>query len=147
MIDVARLNQAYDNLENFYEWEKSIRWDSGVMNYRFYKDDIGWFIDIPDWQESRMELQMVCGADDLCDILSEGNSEFNIDISLFPFEDCETIRRTKLGRLEGFEYGSGAWYELNSYKNTPKHLEMWLCDVTKFVFGEFPIEIHFKKTK
>jgi hypothetical protein len=23
-------------------------------------------------------------------------------------------------------------------------LEVWLCDVTKFVFGDFPIKIYFK---
>lgn len=31
---------------------------------------------------------------------------------------------------------------LESYKGIQINLEMWLCDVTKFVFGDFPKSIY-----
>jgi hypothetical protein len=49
-----------------------------------------------------------------------------------------------LGTLEGPEIGEGAWYILNQYLGIDFNLKMWLCDVTKFVFGNFPKKIYFK---
>ena len=46
--------------------------------------------------------------------------------------------------LEGFELGEGAWYFLNEYQGVSYSMEMWLCDVTKYVFGDFPNRIYFK---
>jgi hypothetical protein len=51
---------------------------------------------------------------------------------------------THLGRLEGPEYGEGAWYVMEEYAGLRFGLSMWLCDVTKFVFGDFPLKIYFK---
>ena len=48
-----------------------------------------------------------------------------------------------LGRPEGFELGEGAWYSMDSYLGIAYQHEMWLCDVTKFVFGYFPKVIYF----
>jgi hypothetical protein len=41
------------------------------------------------------------------------------------------------------ELGNGAFYKLENYKGIEIGLEMWLCDVTKFVFGKFPKIIYF----
>ena len=38
----------------------------------------------------------------------------------------------------------GAWYTLERYANVEFDLSMWLCDVTKYVFGDFPKQIYFK---
>jgi hypothetical protein len=52
---------------------------------------------------------------------------------------------TKPGRIEGWEIGEGSWYRLNNYIGIEYELDMWLCDVTKFVFGYFPEIIYFKR--
>ena len=39
--------------------------------------------------------------------------------------------------------GEGSWYKLNTYMGIDYSLDMWLCDVTKFVFGDFPEVIYF----
>jgi len=49
-----------------------------------------------------------------------------------------------LGRIEGPEIGEGAWYKLENYLGIDFRLQMWLCDVTKFVFGDFPRKIYFR---
>ena len=115
-----------------------------MKNYRFYKDDYGWFVDLPEWEGDRFNLQMVSGADIFCDILSQGESEVFVTLSKEPFEYCGILEFLHLGRLEGFELGEGAWYSLKEHMGLPFDLKMWLCDVTKFVFGEFPKQIYFK---
>jgi hypothetical protein len=46
-----------------------------VKTYRFYKDEYGWFVDLPEWEGEVWELQMVSGADVFCDILAQGEDE------------------------------------------------------------------------
>ena len=98
-------------------------------NYTFIKDELGkWYIDLPEWTGDYDELEMVQGADTMLDIISQGEEEVVVSISTiylphkmkleFLREDCE-----------------GGWYQLKSaYHN----FEVWLCHVTKFVFGELP---------
>lgn len=115
-----------------------------MRSYRFYKDELGWFVDLPEWGGTKGELQMVAGADIFCDILAQGENELYVTLTTTPFDSCEVLQFTKLGRVEGFEFGEGAWYLLNEYQGISYCIEMWLCDVTKYVFGDFPDRIYFK---
>lgn len=115
-----------------------------MRNFRFYKDELGWFVDLPEWEGERWELQMVSGADTFLEILSQGETEVYVTLSTEPFDNCDVLNFLYLGRLEGPEYGEGAWYYLKEYLGIPFDLKMWLCDVTKFVFNEFPQKIYFK---
>lgn len=115
-----------------------------MRTYRFYKDQYGWFVDLPEWVGERWDLQMVMGADDFLELLAQGETEVYVTLSKDPFDGCETLELIHLGRLEGPELGEGAWYILDEYVDLPYTLKMWLCDVTKFVFGEFPSKIYFK---
>lgn len=112
--------------------------------YRFYKDEYGWFIDLPNWEGEKYDLQMVAGADTFLDLLSQGENDVYVTLSTKPFENCEVLMFEHYGRLEAWELGEGAWYVLNSYKGLDYDLKMWLCDVTKFVFGDLPDKIYFK---
>lgn len=117
-----------------------------MINLKFYKDEMGWFVDLPDSGFSKMELEMVAGADTFCDILAQGENEVFVTMSTMPFDECETLEFLHFGRLEGPELGEGAWYILDQYADLPFGLKMWLCDVTKYVFGGdyFPKQIYFK---
>jgi hypothetical protein len=115
-----------------------------MKNYKFYKDSDRWFVDLPESDFSKMELEMVAGADTFCDVLAQGENEVYITLSDTPFEGCEVLQFTEIGRLEGFELGEGAWYFLNEYQGVSYCIEMWLCDVTKYVFGDFPNKIYYK---
>ena len=114
-----------------------------MNNYRFYKDELGWFIDIPEWEGDVWDLQMVSGADTFLDILSQGENEIYVTLSNKPFDGCEVLEFEHYGRLEAWELGEGAWYRLMSYKGVSYDLTMWLCDVTKYVFGDLPDRIYF----
>jgi len=81
---------------------------------------------------SKADLEMVSGADQLLDILSKGGSSIELLIS------------HELGDLSlsisNRDCYSGAYYEVTG-EVTPGvniDMEIWLCDVTKFIFGYFP---------
>lgn len=116
-----------------------------MRNLKFYKEETGrWYVDLPEWEGEKDELEMVMGADSFLEILSQGENEVYVTLSDTEFPNAERLRLLELGRIEGIELGSGAWYSLTSYKDIPYDIEMWLCDVTKFVFGGFPKVIYFK---
>jgi hypothetical protein len=112
--------------------------------FRFYRDDIGWFVDLPEWEGERWELQMVMGADSFLDVLSQGENEKYVVLSEEPFDGCYELVLMGLGNIEGPEMGEGAWYKLERYIGIEFKLQMWLCNVTKFVFGDFPKKIYFR---
>jgi hypothetical protein len=116
-----------------------------MKNYRFYKDEDGWFVDLPEWEGDVWELQMVAGADIFLDVLSQGKDEIYVTLSDTPFDGAEVLVYQEIGRLEGFEMGSGAWYLLQEYMGITYNLKMWLCEVTKhpMVFGHYPNKIYF----
>ena len=114
--------------------------------FKFYKENTGrWYVDLPEWEGEKTELEMVSGADLFLDLLSQGEETVNVTLSTVSFEGSEVLEMKYLGTLEGWEMGTGAWYKLISYMGLEYNLDMWLCDVTKFVFGSFPENIYFCK--
>ena len=112
---------------------------------KFEKDGLDWFAVIPEWEGPRADLQMVCGADTWLDILSQGENRVFLTISDEEFEGADRLVLIALGQYDELEIGSGASYKLATQLcGIDYDLEMWLCDVTKFVFGRFPKIIYFK---
>jgi len=112
--------------------------------FKFYKEDDKWYVDLPEWEGEQAELQMVAGADNFLEILAQGEESVYLTLSTEPFTGADKLTFLHYGHLETWEMGTGAWYVLDTYMGIPFNLEMWLCDVTKFVFNGFPKEIYFK---
>ncbi len=113
------------------------------MILKFYKDpDNRWYVDLPTWEGSKADLEMVAGADIMLEYIAEGENtvliSLNTETSIVSPNKLEFIR-------EAIELGNGAFYKLQSYNGIDLNLDMWLCDVTKFVFGEFPKFIYLHK--
>jgi hypothetical protein len=107
---------------------------------RFYKEsDTSWYIDLPEWPGEKAELAMVMGADVLLEILAQGEGEVKVTFADEPFEGAEQMTYYQ----DGNEIG-GAYYHLKSYMGIDYDFTLWLCDVTKFVFGKMPETIYFK---
>ena len=102
------------------------------MLLTFKKLSNRWFIDIP-YDGDIGDLEMVMGADKLLDKLPQISKDIvEINISNTP-----TLYR--LDKIE--ETDVSCTY----YTNNPKFEgEIWLCNVTKLVLGEFPETIYFK---
>lgn len=105
-----------------------------IKTFKFEKESNGkWYVVLPEWEGDKEELEMVCGADTFLDILSQGESEVSLDISLTkPSEFMYEL-------IFKEESGGGGWYEL---KSDMFNFDIWLCHVTKFVFGYLPVKIY-----
>lgn len=107
-----------------------------MRNFKFKKEFDGrWFIELPEWLGDKEDLEMVCGADTLLDIISEGEDFVNVTFSLESFENY----RYEL--VLDHEEFSGGLYKL---KSTHYNFDVWLCYVTKVIFGELPKVLYVK---
>jgi hypothetical protein len=113
-----------------------------MRTFKFYKEsDSRWYVDLPEWEGPKAALEMVMGADTMLDILSQGTGEVVMYMSTEFQERCERL----VFLHETPDIGEGAYYHMESYMGLEFNLDVWLCDVTKFVFGDFPKEIYFSK--
>lgn len=104
---------------------------------RFYKEESNkWYIDLPEWIEQgldKADLEMVMGADELLDVLSNNTNAVIITFSDKPYDGFKMV----LSKLEEDEYG--ATYSVDSFYDP---ISVWLCPVTKFVMSEYPDTIY-----
>jgi hypothetical protein len=113
---------------------------------RFYKNEFDrWYADIPEWEGSIDDLQMVLGADNLLDIMAQGDNELKVHFSTESFEGSHVMSWFADG-VAGDPSHGGGMYRLHQYMGISYDLDLWLCDVTKFVFGHMPHLIYFNKT-
>ncbi len=109
-----------------------------VKDLKFYKDpDNRWYVDLPDFPGEKAELEMVVGADTMLEIIAEGNDAVMAHFDLNSYKGAEQLV------LQEIHEQGGATYLLKTYRGVDLNLQMWLCDVTKFVFGNFPEIIYF----
>jgi len=103
-----------------------------------------WFIDLPEWNGDISDLQMVLGGDTLLDLMAQGDQEVTVRFSTEDFPGADVLT-WKHDNIENYEESGGATYILKSFRGIEYNLSVWLCDVTKFVFGEMPKEIYFRR--
>ena len=109
-----------------------------IREFKFYKDIGGWFVDLPGWEGTKADLAMVSGADTMLDIISQGENDIMVLLSTEEFDGSNRLEFLR----ESPEMGEGSWYLMKTYIGIEYNLELWLCDVTKFVFGTFPKNIY-----
>lgn len=132
------------------------------MTLRFYREKDGkWYVDLPEYIEAggdKAALEMIFGADTfLSDRCIVGKNEVTLDIQTGEWTAREAWQKkySELIRSSN-KLDSGAFYvhiqqDPISYECNvepfliPKVREiMWLCDVVKYIFGDFPKNIYFK---
>ena len=108
--------------------------------FRFYQEHPSgrWYVVLPEWEGDKADLEMVMGADSFLTIMSEGNDEVRLILSDEKIEGADFLVLKEMGLFEEIEVGSGAWYILPKYMGIDYDHNIWLCDVTLFVFGYFP---------
>jgi hypothetical protein len=109
-------------------------------DFRFYKTAQGdWYIDLPEWTGDREDLQMIQGADEWLDLLSE-KEEVWVTIADVYFETAEFLTLIRLGEPN---LGGGGNYFLAQYHQQAVQLKIWLCEVVEFIFNKYPQRIYF----
>jgi hypothetical protein len=113
------------------------------MVIRFYKDeDRRWYADLPEYIEQGgtvEECEMVAGADDWLDFISENSEAITLALS-----DQDSLTE-KIVLYESDEFG--ATYIAHTYKEEDINQVLWLCPVTLFVFGNYPSTIYYHVIK
>ena len=100
-----------------------------------------WYVNLPDWKGSKSDLEMVSGADSMLDyMVDDYDNRVFLSVSETDFKGSDILEFVR----EADEIGNGSFYILNKYKGIDLNLEIWLCDVLKFVFGYFPGRIYIK---
>lgn len=100
-----------------------------METFKFEKEANGkWYIVLPEWEGDHWELEMVMGADKMLDILAQGEFEVHVNLSTEPLDNAMRLTFDK-------NYEGGAWYNL---KSDLFEFPVWLCHVTKLVFGKLP---------
>lgn len=109
------------------------------MTLRFYRRDTRWFADIPDYIAqggTEDDCEMVSGADEWLDFISKGKDNIVLQIDTKPLAN-------RLDKYHDDDYG--ATYMAHEYNDRDYNQQMWLCNVTKFLFGDFPQVIYYQK--
>jgi hypothetical protein len=100
-----------------------------MKNLKFVKENNQWYIDLPEWEGSKAELEMVAGADVLLDHIANEKTNVSILVS----EDDPDNNAIILSKTQDLE--NGANYKVGNCSAVDK---LWLCDVTKYVYGYMP---------
>lgn len=104
----------------------------------------GWYVQLPNYEGHVSDLQMVLGADTLCELIANDLTEITVTVSDEPFEHINFSTREYTLDFVNITTDStgeqdGADYMLREFK-----LGVWLCNVTKYVFGEFPLTFYIR---
>ena len=114
-----------------------------IQKLKFYRETTGrWYVDLPEWEGSKEDLEMVLGADDLMNLLAQGDDVIYAQIADGEFPGSVQMVMFEMGSIDM----GGAWYLVPSISGIDFNLRLWLCDVTKFVFGYFPENIWFYRS-
>jgi hypothetical protein len=104
---------------------------NNVLTFEKEKDGC-WYIVLPEWTESHASLMMVGGADTLLDFLSDGYCKVSLQVrDWWSGEDCLPVVYISERKPKGEDTFGG------DYLVTGLEYKIWLCNVTKYVFGGF----------
>ena len=114
-----------------------------------------WYYDFKHWGFEHANLQMVAGADDLCELYANGQNELTINIkcSKKPLSCPTTLCDEFIAEQLPQEWTSwkdkliwGRNYTHVDPNDEDKTTRMWICPVTLFVLGRYPKYIYIRKT-
>ena len=115
-----------------------------MQQHRFVREGTEWYIDLPAYLEGggqKADLQMVAGADDMLSLIASTDSEVELQIDTQPFNGADELVLTE--RCDAVL--GGGYYHLKTFEGREVAQDMWLCEVTRFVFNDIPPLIFVKR--
>ena len=107
---------------------------------KFESDQKGkWHAVIPEWLDERYDGKVMDSAEELFDILSEGERSFYLEVS----DDKMTGAEELIFLIHDEKEVGSVWYFLSSYKGIDYNMKIRLSEIVEFVFGKFPQRIYF----
>ena len=117
--------------------------DNKPETFTFLKEPTGWYIDLPEYLASggrKSDLAMIAGADTMLDMMA-ANNRVLLKMGIKPFSGADLI---EMIRYSDPDKGGGD-YVLRTFEGREINHEMWLCEVTEFVFGYLPENIYVRR--
>lgn len=118
-----------------------------MRKFEFEKDpDNRWYVILPNYPGDRSDLEMVSGADELLDILSNyQTNRVKLDVSerILDREDYDVV-------IDNYKHDDPGDYVatiINNDSGDYSYLNIWLCPVLQFVYGYYPDTLYMKVTK
>lgn len=106
-----------------------------------------WFYDFPHWGFAHDYLEMVAGADQLCELYANGKNELNINI-IATNKQLQNDEKKLYDEFVAETLPNDIpWDAKYIYGRTYKcqDIEMWICPVTLFVLGRYPKYLYIKR--
>lgn len=115
-----------------------------MQQHRFIREGREWFIDLPEFLAqggSKGDLQMVSGADTMLDLIARDADEVTLQMDTEPFAGADELILTE----ECDPILGGGFYHLKNFEGKEVAQDMWLCEVTRFVFNDIPPRIFVRR--
>ena len=108
------------------------------MRLNFVKMAQRWYVQMPDYTDGVDDLELTGDADNFCEKLDDtGCGIVTTVVRDKPFRKMRGVITLELDTVNA-EYGGA------NYKCPEMKMDVWLCDVVKFIFGQFPKTIFIK---
>lgn len=114
-----------------------------------------WYYDFKHWGFAHAHLEMVAGADDLCELYANGKNDVTVNIictekpvshPTIVYDEFIAEPLPKEWTSWKDKYIWGRNYTHVDPNDEDKATRMWICPVTLFVLGRYPKYIYIKKT-
>lgn len=117
------------------------------MKLKFVKLANNWYVQLPDYEGSVEDLEMVCGAEVLCEELDKDRDGI-VEAEVTSNNECDydVALDFLLSTIDETGEQSGANYIVSCNYGTIVQ-EVWLCNVVKYLFKCFPATIYIKMSK
>ena len=115
-----------------------------MQQHRFLREGTEWFIDLPAYLEGggqKADLQMVAGADVMLNVIAGTDSKVELQMDTQPFAGADELILTE----QCDPVLGGGYYHLRMFEGREVVQDMWLCEVTRFVFNDIPPQIFIKR--
>ena len=104
------------------------------MKLKFYREeDNKWYVNLPGYPGDKEELEMILGADQMLDNLSNYTDNIELDVDIEPLTGTYIV----LNKQEEDDFGA-------TYTSAQFDFPIWLCAVTVHIFKHFPDKIYIK---
>ena len=120
------------------------------MKLKFVKLANSWYVQLPDYDGSVDDLEMVAGADSLCHELDTDNDGI-VGVDVFNEENgnvrnADIVLDFMFSTTDETGEQDGAYYNVSdlTQSNQLRIQQIWLCNVVKYVFKKFPPVIYVK---
>ena len=105
-----------------------------------HEEDGGWYVDFPNWPFDHGNLEMVAGADKLCEVLSDDNKFTHVLVR--PSDKPLNLPGYACLTQGVHSITGGSHYDVTGISGFERTI--WLCPVTLFVLGRYPKYIYIK---